>query len=90
MLFVDVVDEDLMEEVVKKVKMVVGVFGVLWVWVRVYDKLAGDGDAGCRREAAALNGAIVVVVGKGLGKILKSMLIMCVWVWGMCDLSVEV
>ena len=38
-------------------------------WARAYDKLAGDGDVGCRREASVLNGRIAVACGKGLGKI---------------------
>jgi hypothetical protein len=89
-LFVDAADEDSMEEVAKKVKTVAGVLGVSRAWARAYDKLAGDGDAGCRREAAALNGAIAVAAGKGLGKILKSTPIMCAWVRGMCDPNAEV
>jgi len=54
-------------------------------WARAYDKLAGDGDVGCRREASALNGRIAVACGKGLGKILKSTPLVSAWVKAMCD-----
>ena len=89
-LFADAADEDSMETTAKKVKTVEGVLGVTRAWARAYDKLAGDGDAGCRREAAALNGAIAVAAGKGLGKVLKCTPIMCAWVRGMCDPNAEV
>ena len=58
-------------------------------WARAYDKLAGDGDVGCRREASALNGRIAVACGKGLGKILKSTPLVSAWVKAMCDPAEE-
>ena len=59
-------------------------------WARAYDKLAGDGDVGCRREASVLNGRIAVACGKGLGKILKSTPLVSAWVKAMCDPAEEV
>ena len=59
-------------------------------WSRAYDRLVGDGDAGCRRDASALNGRLAAACGKALGRLLKTTPILAAWVKAMCDPAVEV
>lgn len=59
-------------------------------WARAFDRLSGDGDAGCRLDASVLNGRIAVACGKSLGKILKTTSLVSAWLRAMCDPNVDV
>ena len=59
-------------------------------WSRAFDRLVGDGDVGCRRDASALSGKLAVACGKSLGRLLKTTPLMGAWVKAMCDPASEV